>query len=533
MMPATVRRITGTIIGGGVRRYGRFQPLSLCQDTNDWRKECFGPSVCHDCVGLRPCMTARVLTTSESRRLRLPNTREGTRKYRAVTTPPDSYPDPRRATGSDKVPLFGARKAAEELHRHGERLRLENQELQRRNEELQRENRELRATLDRIHAMELMDAQDEIKRLEAETRRLREEKSSLETEIQQANSELVETQGLAQLQDVGLYQYHHPAESSVQLRGELDRVRGRIKEYASAPGAAIMANHNFMFNNSATQGRKFVDEISRIMLRAYNAEVENCVKTVKAGNLLAAQARLAKAVGQIEKQGRMIDLRITPSYHELRLLELQIAADFQMQLQHEKEAERERLADLREQRRAEQELEAERDRLKKEHAHYSNVAEKLEATGDTAGAERMRAKLDDVQRAIDHVDYRAANIRAGYVYVISNIGSFGRNMVKIGLTRRLEPMDRVRELGDASVPFRFDVHALFFSEDAVTVENELHQAMESKRVNRINPRREFYYASPEEVLPILKSTVGEVVEYTMTPTAEEFRLSLGTPGTTL
>lgn len=105
---------------------------------------------------------------------------------------------------------------------------------------------------------------------------------------------------------------------------------------------------------------------------------------------------------------------------------------------------------------------------------------KLEAGGDTAGAERMREKLADVQRAIDDVDYRSANIRAGYVYIISNIGSFGRNMVKIGMTRRLDPLDRVRELGDASVPFRYDVHTLFFSEDAVTLKTKLHQALESK-----------------------------------------------------
>jgi Domain of unknown function (DUF4041)/Protein of unknown function (DUF2510) len=273
--------------------------------------------------------------------------------------PVQPRPPAQSSVESDKVPLFGARKLAEEL--------------QHQNHELQRENQELRAALDRMHAMELVDVQAEINRLQAEVDRLRAEKSSLESEIQQARSELVETQGLVQLQDVGLYQYQHPAESSVALHEQLDRVRGRIKEYARSPGASISANHNFTFNNSAAQGRKFVDEMSRIMLRAYNAEAENCVKTVKAGNLRAAQARLAKAVQQIEKQGRMIDLRITPAYHELRLLELQLAADFQMQLQQEKEAERERRADLREQQRAQEELEAERERLKKEHAHYSNV----------------------------------------------------------------------------------------------------------------------------------------------------------------
>lgn len=405
----------------------------------------------------------------------------------APPAPPPSPGSPTRHAQPEpeKVPLFGARKLAEEL--------------QEQNQELQRENEELRAALARVHAMELVDVEAEIKRLEGEVQRLRAERASLESEIEQARSELVETQGLVQLQDVGLYDYHHPAESSVALREQLDNVRGRIKQFAS-PKAAIMANHNFTFNNSAAQGRRFVDQMSRIMLRACNAEVENCVKTVKAGSLPAAQARLAKAVQQIEKQGTMIDLRITPAYHEFRLLELQLASDYQMQVKREKEAEKERTARQREDRLAQQELERERERLEKEHAHYSNVLEKLQGKGDEEGAQRMHEKLADVQRAIEDVDYRAANKRAGYVYVISNIGSFGRHMVKVGLTRRLEPMDRVRELGDASVPFRYDVHALFFSDDAVTVEHKLHEALEPKRVNRINARREFFYASPDEVL---------------------------------
>ena len=172
-------------------------------------------------------------------------------------------------------------------------------------------------------------------------------------------------------------------------------------------------------------------------------------------------------------------------------------------------------------------MRAERQRLEKERTQYSNVIKTLEEKGDTEAADRLREKLADVQHAIENVDYRAANIRAGFVYVISNVGAFGENMVKIGLTRRLEPLDRVRELGDASVPFRFDVHALFFADDAVSVEQSLHSAFAAKRVNKINLRREFFYATPEEVLTVLRDTVGEVIEYTAHPEAEEFRLSRG------
>ena len=137
----------------------------------------------------------------------------------------------------------------------------------------------------------------------------------------------------------------------------------------------------------------------------------------------------------------------------------------------------------------------------------------------------MRTRMEEVDAEIETVDFRTANIRAGYVYVISNIGSFGERMVKIGMTRRLEPMDRVKELGDASVPFNFDVHALFFSEDAVGVETSLHHHFADKRVNRINNRREFFYVTPAEVHDALTRIAGNLLEFTEEPAAEQYRES--------
>ena len=123
-------------------------------------------------------------------------------------------------------------------------------------------------------------------------------------------------------------------------------------------------------------------------------------------------------------------------------------------------------------------------------------------------------------------DYRSANIRAGYVYIISNRGAFGANVVKIGLTRRLEPMNRVDELGGASVPFRFDVHALFFSEDAVTLESELHHHFSSRRLNHANARKEFFFASPGEVRTVLKSKMGNLLEFSEHAEAIDFNQSI-------
>ena len=127
---------------------------------------------------------------------------------------------------------------------------------------------------------------------------------------------------------------------------------------------------------------------------------------------------------------------------------------------------------------------------------------------------------------MEQVDFRAANHRAGYVYVISNLGAFGEHMIKVGLTRRLEPLDRIRELGDASVPFGFDVHALFFANDAVGIEAEMHRRLADKRVNRVNVRREFFYATPNEALVHLRDLAGDVLTFEETPEAIEYRQSL-------
>ena len=111
------------------------------------------------------------------------------------------------------------------------------------------------------------------------------------------------------------------------------------------------------------------------------------------------------------------------------------------------------------------------------------------------------------------------------MYVISNVGSFGPDVVKIGMTRRLEPMDRVRELGDASVPFTFDVHALFFADDAVSIENMLHKEFANCRINQVNMRREYFRTTPQHVLDALREHRVEVLEFTMEPAAAEFRES--------
>ena len=206
-----------------------------------------------------------------------------------------------------------------------------------------------------------------------------------------------------------------------------------------------------------------------------------------------------------------MEMRISDAYHALRVEEIELTADYQMKKEEEREAARAERERLREERKVEMELAAARERLDKERAHLVAVIEKLKTSGETDPD--LERKLADVDSAIAQNDFRAANIRAGYVYVISNRGAFGQYVVKIGLTRRLEPLDRIHELGDASVPFRFDVHAIYFSEDAVRLETELHDCFAPRRVNWVNDRKEFFFATPAEVRDVLAAKLGNLLEF--------------------
>ena len=327
------------------------------------------------------------------------------------------------------------------------------------------------------------------------------------------------------LEEAGFTEYDHPAKDSVELAAALRDLRKDV-QMAVRSYSAVESLDDFEPPHTKSGRNKLAKDSARLALMAFNSQVDSIIEAASARNYEASLAKIFKAAEVVERQCTVTGVRIKPNYVELRARELQLAVDHLKAKQLEKELEKERKAELREQAKAERELQAERERLEKERQHYLNVLKTVEEIGDEAETARLKQQIVEIEKGINDVEKREANIRAGYVYVISNIGSFGERMVKIGMTRRLDPMDRVRELGDASVPFNFDVHALFFSDDAVSVETELHHRFADKRVNRINARREFFYATPAEVREALKDIAGNLLEFTEEPEAEQYRLSL-------
>ncbi|GAA0246319.1 hypothetical protein GCM10009539_34600 [Cryptosporangium japonicum] len=353
----------------------------------------------------------------------------------------------------------------------------------------------------------------------------RAETHRLEGALTALRQQVVVTEETQLLQEVGVYTYQHPLSDAAAYQAQLGRLRDQTKAMARRDGGAIQATTDWTVNGSAAEGRAMVRDFSKLMLRAYNAEADNLVRSLKPYKVHSSVDRLDKVAKTIERLGKTMNIRVAVAYHRLRIEELTLTADYLEKVAAEKEREREEKVRLREERKAQLELDRERERLDKERQHYANALAAVEAKGDAEAVERLRAHLADVDRALVDVDYRAANIRAGYVYVISNIGAFGPEMVKIGMTRRLEPRDRVRELSDASVPFNFDVHALVFSQDAVGLETALHTRFADRRVNRVNARREFFRVGPVEVRELMLELTGDVLEFTEEPEALEYRQS--------
>ncbi len=415
-----------------------------------------------------------------------------------------------------KIPWFGVRKLARRLiaelaeaHVQLERLgALTVVELEARRVELERELAEQTA------------------RLERERREAAAAVEALKLQLDEVQKGIVATEDAALLQEVGVYQYRHPLTDAVAYQAELARISDEIKAMNRKDGGAILASTQWTVNGSASEGRKMVREYSKLMLRAFNAEADNIVRGLKPYQLPRSVERLDKVADTIERLGHTMQIRIAPQYQSLRIRELELTADFLQKQAEQKEHERIERERLREERKVQQEMERERVRLEKERQHYSNALAAIVAKGDDAAAARLREQLGDIDKAIADVDYRAANIRAGYVYVISNLGSFGERMIKVGLTRRLNPLDRIRELSDASVPFNFDVHAMFFSKDAVGIEAAMHERLADRRVNTVNRRREFFYATAAEAKEHLGGLAGELLEFQDIPEALEYRQCL-------
>ena len=382
------------------------------------------------------------------------------------------------------------------------------------------------AELSKFGAMNAIQIEQVINELRKFKTNIEKETATIEQELSEVKKSLIETQEIAMLQEVGIYQYSTILDSTVGYSEMIKVIEENIKQRNKVSGGAISAPTGWTVNGSASEGEKMVKEFSKLMLRAYNGEVDDAIRTLKPYKLQAAIDRINKVEKSIEKLGKTMFIAIDDSYHQLRVSEIRLTADYLEKREEEKEKQKEEKLRLKEEEKAQKEFEREKEKLNKELLHHQAVLAKADETGNTKVAEEEKAKITEIQSGIDGVEQRAANIRTGYVYIISNIGSFGEEVMKIGLTRRLDPEERIQELSDASVPFKFDIHAIIFSADAVSLEKQLHQELEALRINKVNSRKEFFKVTPGMVKELLANLSTEsILTFNEKAEAPEWRIS--------
>ncbi|MDD3177144.1 MAG: DUF4041 domain-containing protein [Atopobiaceae bacterium] len=360
------------------------------------------------------------------------------------------------------------------------------------------------------------------------------ELSSVNEEIAEKRQQIVTFDDEILVQEFGLYKPRYDFANSSQFKDELKRVRDRQRDAIKQINADA-ANTSWTVNNSKAQGKKMVKETTKLVMRAFNGECDEIVRKVKFSNVDASLKQINKSAESINKLGSTLGISIPRGYVDLKVDEVHLAHEFAEQKEKEREAIREAKEQEREELKLAKEIAAKRKELERERmkykAAYDDVAKRLStASGDERTdleqkAEELKGRLSDVDVAVADVDYREANKKAGFVYVISNIGSFGKDVYKIGMTRRLDPLDRIRELSDASVPFNFDVHALIFCDDAPSLEAALHREFEPRKVNLVNQRREFFHVTLPEIEDVVKRNYDKTVEFVEVPDAEQYRVS--------
>lgn len=360
------------------------------------------------------------------------------------------------------------------------------------------------------------------------------ELATIQRQIEQARVDLVETNETVLMQSFGVYKPRYAFANATGYKEALDKIRTEQKECIKT-GRAALGNDSWTVDGDRKKGTKMIHDMQKLLIRAFNCECDDAIDHVKFNNVDAAKKRIETAFSTISKLGSVCGVAITGTYRNLKLEELYLAHEYQIEKQKEKDRLKELRAEERERAKLEKELEEARRKLDKEAKHYNNALQQVNQQivgADSADLPallekkaELESKIADTNKAREQVDYRAANQKAGYVYIISNIGAFGEGVYKIGMTRRLAPMERIDELGDASVPFEFDVHALIFSEDAPALEAALHRAFEDRKLNMVNTRREFFRVSLDEIKDVVKKNFDKTVEFIDVPLAEQYRQS--------
>ena len=379
---------------------------------------------------------------------------------------------------------------------------------------------------------------DRLKQLDKQSR-VDEQELSAKISVLRAKLQELEEQEIVEA--FGFYESKYDFQEAEEYKQRLEKIRTQQKQMIKDKQAAV-CHTEWSVGGSAKEGKKMTDNFLKLVLRAFNGECDACVVKVKYNNVQTMENRVRKAYDDLNKLSQTTHCEITSRYLDLKLQELWLTHEYQERKYQEQEEQRIIREQMREEEKALRELEKARQDAEKEERRYQEALEKAHndvelATGKAQ--EKLFSQIEELQKRLAEAEAnkeraisQAQLTKSGHVYIISNIGSFGEDVYKIGMTRRLEPMDRVKELGDASVPFPFDVHAMIFCENAPELETRLHKRFNSRRMNKENKRKEFFRVSLDEIVRVVREIDQELkickseVTFTKIAEATDYRKTL-------
>lgn len=389
----------------------------------------------------------------------------------------------------------------------------------------------------------IIDKEKEQKEIEQIILTLKEKEGQLRTKIKSMSSEIEElehqlivTNDDIRFEEFGLYRPQYDFATALGYKEKLADIRADQKHMIKKK-TAVNYSDNWTVDGNKAKGRKMTNDNIKQILRSFNNECEAAINKVKFSNLASIEKRIRNSYEQLNKLNSTNLVSIRKEYLQSKLDELHCAYEYERKKQEEKEELREQREREKEEKALQKEIESQKKVIDKDISHFKKMISDLQDKLKSSENEEQRIELQnqilgfetsiqDKEAEKEELDYRNAHASAGYVYIISNIGAFGADVVKIGVTRRLDPLERIAELSSASVPFKFDVHALIFSYEAYQLEADLHKHFDKQRINRVNNRKEFFKIPIEDIEKKLVEYKDLTIDFQKEPEAEEFRESL-------
>lgn len=394
-----------------------------------------------------------------------------------------------------------------------------------------KELQELKLNANKI-SLELKENTEKLNLIASEIDRMEKDARSKRLITQDIIAKLDLYTRLDEFVDYGVFEvpeYLH--ETSARFAEEIKRIREQQKGLIKAKNAVTYPKSTTVSSNVA-HNKKILDGQVQLMLTSFNVECDALIAKVSPSSFSRTLERIDSLANKLEKGAASLHCGFNLEYVELKYKECQLQYQNKLKKQEEQGEQRLIREQIREEQKAIKEYERAINQAEKEERMYRELLEKARAElSKVSEADRIitEQKISELERQLEEAEAKeeraksmAQQTRKGHVYVISNVGSFGENIYKIGLTRRLEPLDRVKELGDASVPFLFDVHAMIYVEDAPALESALHRKFNTHRVNAVNMRKEFFNTDLLSIKEAVEEIAGLEAEFKMTSIAEEY-----------